>query len=245
MVSVLVLNRKMANELLARRVRERAEAEGLLRIAELDHVAVGISHALAQPLQVASFRLTRLADRIRASSDGRVDTDLESAVGAMDELVSKVLGLQPHGETDSAVLTWDSSPRACLDHVRALTLARVRHTNLEVDFSSISSDARWPVDFLSGARLAHALLTTGSELLRDRTQWLPKLSLAVTVENGATVVSMLLGVPPDADGYDAAFQPFASPPSGPTEPLATICDEYGWTWSVSSSSTSAAVELEL
>lgn len=214
---------------LAERVRQSVEIEHLLRVAELGQVASGVRHALAHPLQVASFNVEMAKEQMAGSQDPeRVEQHLRSASVAMAELTSVVRQLDSLTGTDPDVTSSDCSVAECLDHVRALALTRVGYTSLDVDRDRIPPDARLPVDLLVGTRLMYTLLTSGSEFLRHHSDMKPRLSLATEGREGHTVVSMTLGSGRTESQDNGEHRPIDVERDGPLKSLAQLSREKGW-----------------
>ena len=198
-------------------------------MAELGQVASGISHALAQPISTATARLDLAIERMSASGEsGTIDPSLLVARQAMTNLVSVVRQLDTRSGKESHETSADCSVTECLDHVRALTLSRVRHTNLHVDRDRISPDARLPVDLPVGTRLMYTLLTSGSEFLRHHSNMKPRLSLATEGRDGHTVVSKTLGSDRTESRDTGERRLIDLEQDGPLKSLALLSREKGW-----------------
>ncbi|MGB1778678.1 MAG: hypothetical protein ACPHQP_03910, partial [Longimicrobiales bacterium] len=243
---LLIWYRKTTAGVLDESVQQSIEIEHLLRVAELGHVASGLSHALAHPLQVASSSVDLARERMAGSRDPEsIERHLRSAAEGVAQLTTVVRRLDAHFGNDPDAPSQDCSLAECLSHVRALTLSRVGYTSLEVDHSRIPPDARLPLDLLVGTRLMYTLLTSGSEFLRQHPSMNPRLSLAAEEKDGRTDVSMTLGAGPATPEDNQDLRPIASKHDGPLSPLVLLCGEKGWTWSAAAASAFAVVDIEV
>ena len=243
---LLIWHRKSNRAVTEQAVAQTVEIEHLLRVAELGQVAAGVSHALAHPLQVATTHL-ELAAAGEQASDGpdAADPNLISARDAMLSLAAVVRQLDTHTGRDREASALSCTLSECLDHVRALTLSRVRHTNLTVDDSAVDGDVRLAVDRLTGTRLMFTLLACGSEFLRQHVRMDPQLSLVSGDADGQTSLSMHLGSvgANSADRRDRGF--VAADGYEILSPLAELCEEKGWAWSASIGGSVAVIEVLL
>jgi hypothetical protein len=243
---VLRAYRKESEAVLSEAVAQGVELEELLRMAELGHIASGVSHALAHPLQLATARLDLVTEL--GSDPGSTEVDREQLLAARDalsDLARVVRQLDAYTDVSREMETNQSNLAECLEEVRVLTLARVRHTNLTVDRSGIDEDVSLPVDRYSGTRMVTTMLTCGTRFLREASHLKPLMRLASERRGDQTVVSMRLGSP--AAGSDRALGPelVTRVDEGPCAPILRLCRDKGWSCAYEYSRNHGIVEIGL
>lgn len=243
---VLRAYRKESEAVLSEAVAQGVELEELLRMAELGHIASGVSHALAHPLQLATARVD-LATGL-GTDPASTEADREQLLAARDalrDLAGVVRQLDAYTDVSRELDTNQSSLAECLEEVRVLTLARVRHTNLTVDRSGIDENDHLPVDRYSGTRMVTTMLTCGTRFLREAPHLEPRLRLASEKRGDQTVVSMRLGA--EASGSSRALGPemVTRVDEGPCAPILRLCRDKGWSCAYEYSRNHGVVEIGL